>query len=293
MGKTIPEWLRQPEGVALPQPRPPLWERDYLAKTQQAIMAVFQADHAREQGVRYPGMLQKLSPAVKIAVAGLVLLTLGSLSSLLQLLVWLAVLAVVAVCSGLTLACIGRRLGLLLVFPLFMALPAATVWVTPGEAVFSAGPGAYLTWSGLLVAGRLLVRTLDCLLLIQLLLLSTRWVAITQGLRQLGLQQFWVYILDLTYRYLFLFLPLLGDFLAGRRSRLTGREKSQGALEWVGRTTAGFFRLTWEYNKEIAQAMQGRCFSWTDKQRRWQWGQADWRFIFVVVLFCGFSIWLK
>lgn len=293
--QTLPAWLKAQGDWELPRAKTRFFSGGYLEKTRRSIALVFQDDWERERQMNFPGLLQRYSAPAKLIAVGLTLLAVTMVSAWPVLAGWLMLLVLVAWRSGLAGRWLLRRLSLLLLFPICLALPAITGWVTPGTSMGTQGVAAYVTWQGLLVAGRLVLRTLDSLLLLQLLLATTRWVDITQGLRCLGLGPLWTGLLDLTYRYLFLLLPLMGEYLEGRKSRLTGQEGNRSALAWIGQTTAGFFRIAWEYNIEIAQAIQARSFSFSRNQRtnRWRPQGGEGRFLVMVVLFCGYSIWLK
>jgi cobalt/nickel transport system permease protein len=153
--------------------------------------------------------------------------------------------------------------------------PAAIFsWVTPGTPIviiydtggWQAGPLTLpaeltVTRQGLTAAAMVLLRAAASLGLVVLLVKTTCWPALTKALQSLGIPAVFVMVLELAYRYLFLFMLLLTDYLLGRRSRLVGGETPRAGLEWIGGTLGGFLRLAGEYGQEIAAAMQARGFN--------------------------------
>ena len=85
-----------------------------------------------------------------------------------------------------------------------------------------------------------MLRSAASLGLVVLLVKSTRWALLTKAMGRLGVPNIFIMVLDLTYRYLFLFLLLFTDYLWGRKSRLVGVESNGEQLAWIGSALAGF-----------------------------------------------------
>lgn len=251
------------------------WGRaDYLEKTLADIQRIMAEDMYQAGVAGGAGLLQGIEPRTKAAGLLLLLLAVAMTGSLLALAVAQLLIFLAALCSR-----IGWRDYLVrtwlpaAVFAGLVVLPAVLSWVTPGEAVLivyqgqdwrlgplALPPDLAITLQGVKSASMVTLRSATSLGAILLLVKTTRWPVLTKALQALGLPGLFVMVLDLTYRYLFLFLLLVADYLLGRRSRLVGRETPGAKLAWIGGTLAGFLRTAGEYSQEIAAAMQARGY---------------------------------
>ena len=266
-----PAWLVTGHTCPLPAPRLRWARADYLTKTLGDIQKIIAEDMHHAGTAARPGLLQPVEPRVKVAGLGLLLVAVALTASLTALALFHGLLFVVALACGIgARAYLARTVVPAAVFAGVAVLPAVFSWVTPGEPLFfvyqGVGPLALppdlaVTRQGLTAAVMVFGRAAASLGLVTLLVKTTRWPVITKALQSLGIPAVFVAVLDLTYRYLFLFLLLLTDYLLGRRSRLVGREAPVSRLEWVGGTLAGFLRMAGEYSKEIAAAMQARGYN--------------------------------
>jgi len=184
-------------------------------------------------------------------------------------------------------------------------LPGVINWITPGEAFYTLYTGVSwkfgyftlpteltITKQGLQAAGFVVLRAAASLGLATLFIKTTRWSLVTKALAKLGLPTEIVTVLDLTYRYMYLFLLLLADYLMGRRSRLVGVETEAAKISWVGGTIAAFLQLTLEYSEDLHFAMQSRGYCgqpYATEPIRWH--KADAIFLAVVVILCTGAIW--
>lgn len=301
----LPTWLSQSGTGPLPPARKRWGRADYLEKTLANIQRIMAEDMYQAGVAARRGLLQAIEPRVKVVGLFLLLLAVALTSSLpvlaaVQLLVFLA-----ALFSG-----IGSRDYILrawlpaAVFAGLVVLPATLSWITPGQPFFilyqgvdwRLGPFALpadlaITIQGLKTAAMVTLRAATSLGLVTLVVKTTRWPVLTKALQSLGLPGLFVMVLDLTYRYLFLFLLLVADYLLGRRSRLVGLETAGAKLTWIGGTLAGFLRLAGEYSREIVAAMQARGY---DGENRLaldaRIGVSD-AFFLAVVLLLSFSLW--
>ncbi len=301
----LPTWLSQSGTGPLPPVRKRWGRADYLEKTLANIQRIMAEDMYQAGVAARRGLLQAIEPRVKVVGLFLLLLAVALTSSLpvlaaVQLLVFLA-----ALFSG-----IGSRDYILrawlpaAVFAGLVVLPATLSWITPGQPFFilyqgvdwRLGPFALpadlaITIQGLKTAAMVTLRAATSLGLVTLVVKTTRWPVLTKALQSLGLPGLFVMVLDLTYRYLFLFLLLVADYLLGRRSRLVGLETAGAKLTWIGGTLAGFLRLAGEYSREIVAAMQARGY---DGENRLVFdariGVSD-AFFLAVVLLLSFSLW--
>lgn len=268
----IPDWMRQQQNEVLPEPGRSYRNRQgYLEKTLSEISQIMARDMNQSHMLKQHGLLQRLDPRVKVIGIFLLLLAIAHAGSIASLLFLHGVLLVFVLSSRIPVAYYCKRIWLsAALFAGLMLLPGITNAVTPGETVFTvfewqaANQDGYVlsvTRQGLVAAGQVMLRTAGSIGSVLLLILTTRWDVFTKTLGYFGLPAAFVMILDLTYRYLFLFLMLMNDYLLGRKSRIVAREKERGKLAWIGMALAGFFRMSVEYSQEVAAAMRERGYN--------------------------------
>ncbi len=303
---TLPDWLQRTEPVELPQTSNRGFGKDYLEKTLSHINRVLTEDVGSSTICDYQGMLQRLETPVKLL--GIVALLIAA--SLTKSIVFLAGLNVIIFCtaiqSGIHCKAFGIRVWIpTCLFAGIAVLPGIINWITPGESLYTFYTGAALqlgyftlpadlaiTKQGLQAASFVVLRAGASLGLATLFIKTTRWSLVTQALAKFGLPSEIVTVLDLTYRYIYLFLLLLSEHLMGRRSRLVGVESESAKIAWIGGTIAVFLRLTWGYSQEINYAMQSRgyCgehYSTVPMHLR----SNDGIFLVVVAVLCCCAVW--
>ncbi|MDR3566252.1 MAG: cobalt ECF transporter T component CbiQ [Negativicutes bacterium] len=270
----IPVWLDRTDPSPLPVKKSTHNRADYLEKTLTDIQKVMAEDMYQAGMAARPGFLQKLSPQVKVVGIGLLLMAVALTGSLPALLGIHALLIMVALLSGIGFTAYLARVWLpALFFAGLAVLPGVLSWVTPGQPLWVIYSGASwhfgpvtvpaelaVTRQGLVAAAQVLLRSAASLGLVVLVVKTTRWPVLTKAMGRLGLPSLFVMVLDLAYRYLFLFLLLLSDYLWGRRSRLVGVERASAKLVWIGGALAGFLRMAGEYSREITASMQARGY---------------------------------
>lgn len=270
---------KSPEELALPlwlcQERPPAWpevsrERwlrvHYLEKTWRAIQNILLSDGEQEKLLDRNGLLQRLEPRSKVLGSFLLLIALAGAQQVLTLCLLHGLLCLLAGVSRIGWHYYGRRVLLpTLLFSGWLLLPALTGHIVPGEALFSlTGPSGYvltITRPGVTAAVTVLLRTAGSLGTVLLVMATTRWDTLTKTMACLGGPGSLVMVLDMTYRYLFLFLQLLEEYIMGRKSRMVAGEDQKNSREWIGLALAGFFRMAMEYSREIEAAMRERGYT--------------------------------
>lgn len=272
---TLPDWLQQNDRVVLPQAKHQGFSKDYLEKTLNHINKVLTEDACSLAISDYQGLLQRLETPIKLF--GIVALIIAA--SLTKSIAFLVGLNVVILCtairSGINCKAFGIRVWLpTCLFAGIAVLPGIVNWITPGEPLYTFYTGRAalqlgyftlpgdltITKQGLQAASFVVFRAAASLGLATLFIKTTRWSLVTQALAKFGLPSEIVTVLDLTYRYIYLFLLLLAEHLLGRRSRLVGVESESAKIIWIGGTIAAFLRLTWGYSQEINYAMQSRGY---------------------------------
>ena len=199
-------------------------------------------------------------------------------ASLLSDVLPLAVLAAAAVVLALTGGIgLGRLARVWLGVPLFtlaIMLPAITNLVTHGSPVavlYHIGPGARLgPWSlpetiaitstGLVVAGRVLLRSFGCVTLALVLMATTDHSALLNGLRRLGMPRAFGMVLTMTHRYLGLLLRAAEEIHLAKLSRTIADESLRNEHRWMAAGIGSLFCRTYRLAQDVHYAMLSRGY---------------------------------
>jgi len=270
----LPQWLQQNDTVTLPKYKRTWPFTDYLEKTVRNISVILSEDTESVRISNYHGMLQRVEAHIKL-VGIMALIIAAALTKSIIFLISLNVLILgVALQSGIRLKAFGIRVWVpTLLFTGIAVLPGIMNWVTPGKAIYTIYTGVNwssdwfslpaeltITKQGLQAALFVILRSAASLGLATLIMKTTRWALVLKVLAKLGLSATIVTILDLTYRYIYLFLLLLMEYLMGRKSRLVGVETQASKISWIGGTISDFLKIISEYSQDIHYAMQSRGY---------------------------------
>lgn len=218
--------------------------------------------------------LGRIEPRAK--VGGLFLLVFAStfLHTSSALAALFAVIILLALSIGVQLKRLARVwLGVPL-FSLAIILPAVTNLVTPGETVLTLwrignavklGPWVIpetitVTNTGMALAVRFLLRSIDCVTLCYLLIATTDAMALLNGLRRLGMPRVFGMVLTMAQRYLAVVLRVAEEIHLAKLSRtmVTGPVRSE--QRWVASGIGMLFRRTHRLAEEVQCSMISRGY---------------------------------
>ncbi len=226
-----------------------------MAELSHVLDRSFSAELSAAQG----GTLQQIDARVKLAGAGILIVTTAAAQSLwLVLSIWL-VAVVLALSSRVKLKELTTLWTGVLLFSGAIALPA--LFLTPGDSLWRVpGLGWSLTAQGAKAASYLLARVLTTSTLGSVLVSTTPWSHLLRAMRAFRLPVVAVVLIGMTYRYIFLFIQTTMDMLEGRQSRLAGElpasERRGMALATVGVLMSKAFELS----SDIHLSMQARGY---------------------------------
>lgn len=261
-----PVWLSQTPVPNLSVSRGRRW-RGLHARTWELVAGLVSRELAAEQGAVRPGFLQRLEPRVKVGTFAALIVVATTLEHWLGL----AVLAVfslgMTVVSGLPWGVVVRRVALLAPLAAVMAAPLIFHFVTPGRALVTMPlwPGeavaVAITAEGLTRAGVLTGRVAVCLSLAVLLTVTTRWATLLRALRALFVPYLFVAVLEMAYRYLFLFARLVEEMTLGWESRTIGRVTPREGRRGAAGLLVALLQRAVVLSDEVYQAMVARGYS--------------------------------
>ncbi len=208
-----------------------------------------------------------IEPRAKIAGFVILIVAATLLHSLIPLAALFVVVTSVVLISGIS---FGRLTRMWLGVPLFslaIALPAVLNVVTPGAPAVSLfdriGPWTLpvsITWNGLIVAARLLLRSTTCITLAFLLVATTDRAALLNGLRRLGMPRAFGMVLAMMQRYLSVLLRAAEEIHLAKLSRTIAERSLRQEQRWVAAGIGSLFRRTYRLAQETHHAMVARGF---------------------------------
>lgn len=213
-----------------------------------------------EQSADSKGLLQRLDPRVKVAGLSLFLLVSAAASKLWVVAAVLLVSTVLAAASRISLWTLTTRVWLAtLPFSFALALPA--VFMTAGNAMYRV---PLLHWvasqQGLRSAAMLVLRAETAATLALALVFTTRWAHVLKALRIFRVPAVVVLVLEMTCRYILLFLDSAHEMFESRKSRTVGA-LTRGEQRRIAILSAGaLLNRTLYLSNEVYLSMLARGF---------------------------------
>ena len=224
------------------------------------LLGVMEHASCAEHLARESGLLQRFDPRVRL-VGMLILITLCVSTHSIVLLCSLLTGAIgLAILSRIPLAILSRGIWLnVAMFTGVMVLPAP--FLVPGEILFRLpvlGWGA--SAQGIESAMFLICRATTAATFGALMILTTPWPHVLKALRALRVPAVVVFILCMTYRYIFLLLQTALDMFEARRSRLIGRLSSKEMRRMRVADAGVLLSKSLQLADEVFFAMQSRGY---------------------------------
>ncbi len=204
------------------------------------------------------GLLQAIDPRAKL-VGLLALLAV----SLLTHDFWVIVgvyggSLILAVASRISLVLFLRRVWLFVpVFTAAIAVPA--LFLTPGDRLTGIG-GLTITYQGAWGAAFLIARVATAVSISTLLVLTTKWYRLLGAMRALRVPAFVISVLTMCYRYIFVLVRLLREFLLVRKSRVIGALPWRDNVRFLARTAGIILIRSLKLAEDVYLAMIARGF---------------------------------
>jgi cobalt/nickel transport system permease protein len=240
------------------------------------------------------GFLQSFDPRARVS----------SLLALLALVIFAKSLAVLGILYGLCLLLavaskidfgffLKRTLVFIPIFSLFMALPAAFSFATPGEAVLRLGP-AVVTRQGLWGGLFFVCRVTTAVSYSVLLSLSTRHFALLKVLRAFGVPPVFVMVFGMAYRYLCLFVEMVENTFKAVKSRVGFVSATRQGQRLVAWNIANLWARSFQMNEQVYLAMRSRGYRGEPVLSQGLRAQArDWAWVMSVLLFALALAWAQ
>lgn len=247
----------------------------FLDKTLLTIAQVTERSFFSEEHARMKGLLQSLDVRIKLLTFLFLLVLISFLHAPRSLWMLYGLSLLLAALSRVPLRLFVLRVWLFV--PLFSAavvLPAVLNVVTPGDPLLvlftldrSYSWGPYMVpqviavtrqgvWGSIVFVSRVAASVSFAVLLT----MTTRWSDIFAGLRALLVPRIFVMTLNMTNRYLFVFLRLIQDMYRARKSRTIHALSAARERGWVASRIGVIFRKSIEMSNDIHLAMLSRGY---------------------------------
>lgn len=284
MGKiTIPAWLLEaqapdiqniPARSLFPKNRP--FRSRFIDQTLEGLTTIIRDEIFSESLAGRKGLLQRINPAVKV-VTILILVCVACLMRhiipLLAMNIWFILLAYL---SLIPLSTFLKRVWL--VVPLFtgvIVLPSIFNFIRPGAPILTLisfshavriGPWVFpdmlaITSQGVWGAILIVLRVGTCISLAALLTLTTPWQSILKALQKVFVPQIFISVLEMSYRYIYVFLHTAGEIYTARKSRTLGRTSSKEQRLFVSGAVGSLWTKAFNLSEEIHAAMISRGYT--------------------------------
>ena len=235
--------------------------KNYLERMFVKIKNIIELEFYQNNIAKQNGFLQNLDPRAKIISFLYIILTICLTQNLYFLVSLELIFIAIILYIGVSLKVFLKRIFLTaFLFSGILVIPAIFSFVTEGDTLLAITSSIIITKQGTISSLFVFFRSLSSLSITFILLSTTHWNDLTKALHFFKIPNIIIAILDFTYRYIFLFLYLLSDYILGRKSRIISTEKIGSKINWIGISIANFFRLSLNYTEDISLAMTARGY---------------------------------
>jgi cobalt/nickel transport system permease protein len=226
-----------------------------VGRSAESITAALRRVFAAERVAATDGFLQRRDPRVSLcSVAGLALAVMIS-RSLTVTLLFGAVTVALAKSSAVPLRQLLARSSVVPLASAVVVLPQAVLF--PGDPLVRAF-GLAVTDAGVAYVVLFTLRVGVGVALLSLLVMTTPFSAVVAAMRALRIPVALVWVVAVTYRYLFLFFDELQRLLLARNGRTTGRSSLRGGWRDAKRLAGTFLLRTLDRGERVGRGMRAR-----------------------------------
>ena len=194
------------------------------------------------------GLLQSIDPRVKLILLFIILIV-TCLAKTIPMLIGLYLASIIlAVLSKINILYFLKRVWFFIpIFTLVIAIPAAFM-------------------QGLYSAGLFVLRVTTCVSFVVLVTVTTKHNLFLKSLKSLGVPYIFVQVLEMTYRYMFLFIKIFEEMHISLKSRLVTNFDAARARHWIASRIAFLFRRSVKMSEDVYMAMLARGYALEDKK---------------------------
>ncbi|MFD1571047.1 cobalt ECF transporter T component CbiQ [Halorubrum laminariae] len=222
-----------------------------IASITGALRAVFTA----EQIAASDGFLQQRDPRVSLcSLAGLALAVVITRTPAVTLALGVVTIALARL-SAVPLRRLAARSAVVPLASAFVVLPQAAL--IPGDALVQV-VGVTVTDAGVAYVAAFVLRVGVGVALLSLVVLTTPFSAVIAAMRELRVPVALVWVIAVTYRYLFLFFDELQRLILARNSRTSGQSGIANGWRDARRIAGTFLLRTLDRGERVGRGMRAR-----------------------------------
>jgi cobalt/nickel transport system permease protein len=256
----LPDWLCRPEKYQIRVQKEKI---PFVHKTIHEIQTFFSHLAQWEEYQGKNGFLQKRNPKVKL-FSLLLFILFSAWQRNIGLLFFLFFFSLILASQS---KIPPRKFFQTLLLPMaffstILVLPSIFSGITPGKPIATFFfPFLSITQQGITGAFLLILRATTAFSYSMLLALTTPWSELLEALQMLRIPQRVLFLVEMSYRYIFLFLRLLEQMIFAKRARTIAPLSLSAEQRWsAGRAAALFFRSL-ELSENVYSAMVARGYS--------------------------------
>lgn len=284
MNVLLPEWMSD-DCAGWPTETIKPRHSNFLKKSLRNIKKTLAEDMASDKWAHLPGWLQTVNPAQKMAGGLIMLLILSVVRDYRCFLAAWLVTVVLMMVSRLPVLSLQKRIwGFIPLITLLISLPAALNIISAGTPLIMIIQGSdggssivsndiYFTTQGAAAVLVLFLRTGISLSVAALLVMTTPISSLFKTLRIFRIPSYFIFIVEMSYRYMILLLNLSIDMYEARRMRTVGPVSLAQQLTMLGSSIGSLFGWSMSLMEEVFQSMTARCYVVRYSSRQAEAGQ--------------------
>jgi cobalt/nickel transport system permease protein len=272
----IPDWMKEIDTNGCPCCSASVGSHKNF--TQKGILNIINFLRATMDAEAYSkrvGLLQTLDPRVKMVSILAFIVAVSMTHDIHVLLIVYPLTIVLAYLSKIDLLFFIKRVWLFIpIFAGVITLPIIFNVFMPGDGLVTLvrlGPNVHIgpfllpevisiTRQGTMIAVIFTLRVATCVSAGVLLFLTTRRDVLFKSLRSLGVPSVYVLTLDMSYRYIFLFMDMVKDFYVSKKSRTIQNRPLREEQKWVGGRIGYTLVKSLDMGEKVHKAMVSRGF---------------------------------
>ncbi len=217
-------------------------KKHFIEKSLTSAVDFFKEAVFSEEIARSKGLLQSVGPGIKICLLVILMAAALVARAFLPLLLLYALAIILAHFSGINIFYFIKRVWFFIpIFTLIIAIPA----------IFT---------SGLSTAALFVLRVAVSVSFVVLISITTRHNRLLKSLRSFGIPAIFVDVLDMMYRYVFLFIRIFEEMHLSLKSRLLKKFDRHSARRWISSRMAFMFKRSLKMSEDVYMAMIARGY---------------------------------
>ncbi len=215
----------------------------FIDRSLKNVLDFFKEAILSDEIARSKGLLQSVDTRIKIGLLVLFLIITCLVRTVPALIVLYLFSLILAALSGVNLLFFLKRVWFFIpIFAVFIAIPAVFIQGLYSSFIF-------------------VLRIATCVSFVVAVTITTRHNLLLKSLRSIGVPGIFVQVLDMTYRYVFLFIKIFEEMHLSLKSRLIRKMEGSRARHWIASRITSLFRKSLKMSDDVYMAMIARGYT--------------------------------